>query len=174
MVFAVFTALVVGAASEDPFELEEIAQRESPRMHWEIALAGTIPRGVGVHLELGAMLGDRHVLTARATIATLLVRGSYKLGVSFAEWFADWLTIGLGACAALHNDFGETPISVGAQFPVRATFLLMSRKDGQREQRGLTFGVEVSPGFWTRPANVESPSLGFSLMGVLTFGWASW
>lgn len=148
--------------------------RDAPRLHWEAAFSGTAIRGVGGHFELGAVFDDRHVLALRADIATIVVIGTYQIGTSFAEWLNDWLTLGVGATFALHNGFGEPAFYVGAQFPVRATVLLMPRKLADVARSGLTLGLEASPGFWMRQNSVEGPGLGFSMLGVVSIGWACW
>lgn len=169
--------LVLLSQAPVPEEAPEAA-RERARLHAEASvgfaasLLGPAPR---LHLELGVVLRDQEVVTARLAVGSILLLNTFQLGLSFSKWLGEHFTAGLGADFLLLLATGEPPWRVGAVFPARVTWLLNQRPPEQLARRGLTLGLEFAPGVDFGPNSIEFASgPRFTFVASLCVGWATW
>ncbi|MFZ5443568.1 MAG: hypothetical protein ACOZQL_26415 [Myxococcota bacterium] len=169
-------ALLVLLSSQTP--TEDVAVREKVRLHGEASGGVSVsPLGPAahVHLELGVVVRDQEVVTARAAVGTILLANTFQLGLSFSEWIDERFTLGLGADLLVLLSTGEPPWRVGMVFPARVTWLLNQRPPQQVARRGLTLGLELAPGVDLSPRSVERAGGPlFTFVASLCVGWASW
>jgi len=176
-----------GSAWPEDAALEPGA-RERPRLHAEASFAGGVALaspafglGPGVHLELGVVVADKAILSARASIATIVVVGFFQLGLSGAFAMTERIQLGLGAAWTANTGFvPDLPGAISVQFPLRLAFLTRDRSPSEKARTGLQLGVEAAPGVAYRISGgyhwglvpISTPA--FSFTGMLTIGYAVW
>lgn len=176
--------LVMVLAGVEPSVEEELRAR--PRLHGEVSAAAgaalafpALGFGAGLHLELGAVLGDRFILSARASIATIVVSGFFQFGVSGAFAVSDSSHFGIGAVWSANAAFvPDQPGAASVQFPLRFAYLASERAPSSIARTGFQVGFEVAPGIAYFIAGGRGfgqvPTPGFAVSALLTLGYAAW
>jgi hypothetical protein len=166
------------AAADDSTESSSTDLRQGVRGHLDISggvgfgLGRMTLLGAALHFEGGLVLSDRYLLSVRVTAASMLVNNLVHAGLSFGAALGERTTLSAGAAFAMMIGPGDPGLTLGAQFPVRATVLLTgTRAPSEQNRRGLIIGIEAAPGF-TR--FVYPAVLGATFSAALTIGWATW
>jgi hypothetical protein len=186
-VLAFAVALVLSAEDGRGAELttsEEVrAQRQEVRPHLDasvgfgLGLGRYLLLGAAGHLEAGIVVADRHIISVRLSAASMLISNVAHGGLSFGEAIGDRVTLSLGAAFAMLLGPGEPGLTIGAQFPVRATVLLSPARSVAVRRSGLILGLEGAPGFTqltTAFAGQLTMRLAPTFTAALTLGWATW
>lgn len=171
--------LVMVVAGAGDVTVEAPPTVEPVRFHGELSFlaaggVASVPAlgaGAGLHAEAGVVLGGSHVLSARASFATVVVLFAMQFGASFAERLGDQVTLGAGLSWGALFGLGDLAGAATVQVPVRLTWCF-----GGVARRGLTLGAELAPGLvYAGGGYMLRPTLpGASVMAMLTVGYAVW
>lgn len=177
-----------------PFEPTTEAARLAPRIHAGVhftiagAFSGAAPAvGPGISAELGATFADRYALSARLTVATIVVVSVATVGLAFDVALSDRVSLGLAASIGLVGGIfiPDMPASLTVFAPLRAVFAPFGRLAHQAARTGLVVYAEAGPGFGLvmsegYGANFRAPGVPrqtlspFSVQAALGVGYAWW
>lgn len=139
-----------------PLEPSSEAARLAPRIHAGVhftiagAFSGAAPGvGPGVSTELGATFADRYAVSARLTVATIVVASVATVGLAFDVALSDRVSLGLAASIGLVGGIfiPDMPASLTAFAPVRVVFAPFPRAPHQAARTGLVVYAEAGPGY---------------------------
>lgn len=145
----------VGSAMP-PLEPSSEAARLAPRIHAGVhftiagAFSGAAPGvGPGVSTELGATFADRYAVSARLTVATIVVASVATVGLAFDVALSDRVSLGLAVSIGLVGGIfiPDMPASITAFAPVRVVFAPFPRAAHQAARTGLVLYAEAGPGY---------------------------
>jgi hypothetical protein len=130
------------------------AARDEARLHAALGVVVTggastwaAGYGPGVNAELGVVLRDRMVLSARVNLGTTVALSAGTLGVGFDSLLGERWAIGLGAALGVLGGWWEDqPHELTAQVPVRVQYSFFTRGDDEVARRSVVVFAEVSPG----------------------------